>query len=50
VPITIVVVDDDPEFLQIIRAIVTPEAESIRVVGEAENGEGGARGHTARAP
>lgn len=41
VPITIVVVDDDPEFLQIIRAIVTPEAESIRVVGEAENGERG---------
>src|SRR4026209_2990876 len=41
VPITLVVVDDDPEFLQIIRAIVTPEAELIRVVGEAENGEGG---------
>jgi Response regulator containing a CheY-like receiver domain and an HTH DNA-binding domain len=41
VAVRIVVVDDDLDFRLIVRAIVTPEADSIQVVGEAGDGEEG---------
>jgi CheY-like chemotaxis protein len=41
VPLTIVIVDDDLDFRLIVRALVKPEADSIQVVGEAEDGEKG---------
>ena len=40
-PLTIVIVDDDLDFRLIVRALVKPEADSIQVVGEAEDGEKG---------
>lgn len=38
-PLTLVVVDDDPEFRMIIRYLVAPLPEFITLVGEAADGE-----------
>lgn len=40
-PVTIVVVDDGEDFRLIVGAIIGPQAESIKVVGEAADGEEG---------
>jgi DNA-binding NarL/FixJ family response regulator len=39
VPLTIVVVDDGPDYRQIVRLLLAPMADTVAIVGEAADGE-----------